>query len=88
MRLKHLKSAQKSDSLDASIDIKLPFFRVSITIETSCSYYTVRYHELFDYIDPLCNILLTDKIYNEIYYYGLLFQRSSFNAILIVYFLF
>jgi hypothetical protein len=39
----------KSDSFDVSIGIKIPFFRVSVTIEPGCSLLTVRYHELFDY---------------------------------------
>ena len=43
-----------------SIDIKILFFRFSVTIETFRSYYTVRYHELFDKIpiysiDSLCS---------------------------------
>ena len=33
MKLKYLKSAIKCDSFDLAIDIKIPFFRVLITIE-------------------------------------------------------
>jgi hypothetical protein len=38
------KISIKSNSFDVSIDIKILLFRVSVTIETSSSYYTVRYH--------------------------------------------
>jgi hypothetical protein len=38
----------KPNSFDASIGIKIPFFTVSVTIQTGRSYYTVRYHELFE----------------------------------------
>ena len=48
MKLIYLKSALKSDSFDVSIGIKIPFFRVSVTIEPGRSLLTVRYHELFD----------------------------------------
>jgi hypothetical protein len=48
MKLIYLKSELKSDSFDASIGIKIPFFRVSVTIEPGRSLLTVRYHELFD----------------------------------------
>jgi hypothetical protein len=48
MKLIYLKSALKSDSFDVSIGIKIPFFRVSVTVEPGCSLLTVRYHELFD----------------------------------------
>jgi hypothetical protein len=47
MKLIYLKSALKSDSFDASIDIKIPIFRVSIITEPGRSLLTVRYHELF-----------------------------------------
>ena len=33
MKLMYLKSALKCDSFDVSIGIKIPFFRVSVTIE-------------------------------------------------------
>ena len=46
-----LKSALKADSFDVSIGIKIPFFRVSVTIEPGRSLLTVRYHELFDIIE-------------------------------------
>jgi hypothetical protein len=48
MKLIYLKSALKSDSFDVSIGIKIPFFRVSVTIEPGRSLLTVRYHELFE----------------------------------------
>jgi hypothetical protein len=48
MKLIYLKSVLKSDSFDVSIGIKLPFSRVSVTIEPGRSLLTVRYHELFD----------------------------------------
>ena len=32
-----------------SIGIKIPFFRVSVTIELGCFLLTVLYHELFDW---------------------------------------
>jgi hypothetical protein len=48
MKLIYLKSALKSDSFDVSIGIKIPFSRVSVTIEPGRSLLTVRYHELFD----------------------------------------
>jgi hypothetical protein len=48
MKLIYLKSKLKSDSFDVSIAIKIPFFRVSVTIEPGRSLLTVRYHELFD----------------------------------------
>ena len=44
----YLKSELKSDSFDASIGTKIPFFRVSVTIEPGRSLLTVRYHELFE----------------------------------------
>jgi hypothetical protein len=44
----YLKSELKSDSFDVSIGIKIPFFRVSVTIELGRSLLTVRYRELFD----------------------------------------
>jgi hypothetical protein len=49
MKLIYLKSALKSDSFDVSVGIKIPFSRVSVTIEPGRSLLTVRYHELFDY---------------------------------------
>jgi hypothetical protein len=48
MKLIYLKSALKSDSFDASICIKMPLSRVSVTIEPGRFLLTVRYHELFD----------------------------------------
>jgi hypothetical protein len=48
MKLIYLKSELKSDSFDVSIGIKIPFLRVSVTIEPGRSLLTVRYHELFD----------------------------------------
>ena len=33
-----------------SVGIKIPFFRVSVTIELGRSLLTVRYHELFDIV--------------------------------------
>ena len=33
----YLKSALKCDSFDVTIVIKIPFFRVSVTIELDCS---------------------------------------------------
>ena len=37
MKLVYLKSAQKFDSFDVSIGIKIPFFRVLVTIESGRS---------------------------------------------------
>ena len=37
MKLIYLKSALKCDPFDAAIGIKIPFFRVSVTIEPGCS---------------------------------------------------
>ena len=48
MKLIYLKSALTSDSFDVSIGIKIPFFRVSVTIEPGRSLLTVNYQELFD----------------------------------------
>ena len=50
MKLIYLKSASKYDSFDVIIGIKIPFFRVSVTIEPGLLslFTTVRYHELFD----------------------------------------
>jgi hypothetical protein len=50
MKLIYLKSALKSYSFNVSIGIKIPFFRVSVTIELGRSILTVRYYELFDNI--------------------------------------
>ena len=33
MKLRYLKSALKCDSFDVTIGIKIPFFKVSVTIE-------------------------------------------------------
>ena len=44
----YLKSAFKFDPFDVSIDIQIPFSRVSVTIEPGRSLLKVRYHELFD----------------------------------------
>jgi hypothetical protein len=38
----------KFDSFDVSIGIKIPFFRVLVTIDPGHSLLIVRYHELFD----------------------------------------
>ena len=48
MKFKYLKSELKFDSFDISIGIKVPYFRISVTIERGRSLLTVRYHELFD----------------------------------------
>ena len=48
MTLIYLKSAQKSDSFDVSISIKIPFFRISITTEPGRSLLKVRYPKLFE----------------------------------------
>jgi hypothetical protein len=50
MKVIYLKSALKSDSFDISISIKIPFSRVSVTIESGRSLLTVRYHDLFDLV--------------------------------------
>ena len=39
----------KVNSFDVPIGIKIPFFRVSVTIGPGRFLLTVRYHELFDY---------------------------------------
>ena len=39
-----------------SVDIKTPFFRVSVTIEPVRSLLTVRYHELFDYAGAVSTV--------------------------------
>ena len=49
MKLIYLKSALKCDSFDVAIGIKIPFFRVLVTIEPGRSLLLVRYHELFDH---------------------------------------
>ena len=48
MKLIYLKSELKYDSFYVSIGIKIPLFRVSVTIEPGRSLLTVRYHELFE----------------------------------------
>ena len=48
IKLIYLKSELKSDFFDVSIGIKIPFFRVSVTIEPGRSLLTVRCHELFE----------------------------------------
>jgi hypothetical protein len=48
MLIKLLKLALKSDSFDVCIVIKIPFFRVFVTIGPSRSLLIVRYIELFD----------------------------------------
>ena len=48
MKLIYLKSALKCDSFDVAIGIKIPFFRVLVSIEPGRSLITVRYHELFE----------------------------------------
>jgi hypothetical protein len=48
MKLIYLKSALKSDPFDVTVDIKILFSRVSVTIEPGSSLLKVRYHELFD----------------------------------------
>ena len=53
MKLIYLKSELKFDSFDVSIGTKIPFFRVSVTIEPGRSLITVRYHELFDIFGQL-----------------------------------
>ena len=40
MKLIYLKSALKCDSFDVAIDIKIPFFRVLVTIEPGSPYYS------------------------------------------------
>ena len=56
MKLIYLKSALKFDSFDVAIGIKIPFFRVSVTIEPGLSFTTVRYHELFDSVARFRNL--------------------------------
>ena len=41
--------AQQTNSFDISIGVKIPFFRVPVTIEPDRSLVTVLHHELFDY---------------------------------------
>ena len=53
MKLIFLKSELKFDSFDVSIGFKIPFFRVSVTIEPGRSLLTVRYHELFEVTNSL-----------------------------------
>jgi hypothetical protein len=74
MKLVYLKSALKSDSFDASICIKIPFSRVSVTVEPGHSLLTVRYHELFD----SCNKFLIDQgIENVLNKYFFLFHPTD-----------
>ena len=53
MKLIYLKPALKCDSFDVAIGIKIPFFRVLVTIEPG-----LRYHELFEYHNFVCVINL------------------------------
>ena len=52
MKLTYLKWAYKLNSFDVSIGIKIPFFRLSVTIEPRHSLTTVCFQELFD-LSPL-----------------------------------
>jgi len=52
MKLTYLKWAYKFNSFDVSIGIKIPFFRLSVTIEPRHSLTTVCFQELFD-LSPL-----------------------------------
>ena len=61
MKLIYLKSALKYDSFDVNIGVKIPFFRVSVTIERGHSLLTVGYHELFNRIKVMFAHLLTNK---------------------------
>ena len=51
MKLVYLKSALKCNSFDATIGIKIPCFRVSVTIEPGCS--------LLQIVTPNC--LMSDR---------------------------
>ena len=66
MKLIYLKLALKSDSYDLSIGTKIPFFRVSTTIEPG------RYRERFDY---LYTVHPSDKKYGQTSHY--FFSRSE-----------
>ena len=64
------KTSIKSCSFDVSIDIEIPFFRISVTIEPGLSLLTVRYRELFDFLRessrtqlPLLKKTNVDKLY-------------------------
>ena len=56
MKLIYLKSALKCDSFDVTIGIKIPFFRVLVTIEPGRSLLQFRYHELFDSFNSLFQV--------------------------------
>ena len=49
MKLIYLKSALKCDSFDVTIGIKIPFFRVSVTIEPG--------HSLLQFVTTHCLII-------------------------------
>jgi hypothetical protein len=60
MKLIYLKSALKFDSLYVFIGTKIPFSRVSITIEPGHSLLRVRYQELFGFKIEVRLTLLLD----------------------------
>ena len=57
MKLVYLKSALKYNSFDVAIGIKIPFFRVLVTIEPGRS--LQQFHELFDYFYYSASNILT-----------------------------
>jgi hypothetical protein len=63
-----LKSELKSDSFDVSIGIKIPFFRVSVTVEPGRSLLTVRYHELFETIHATNCLLMLKNPPAELFF--------------------
>ena len=60
MKLIYLKSAVKCDSFDVAIGIKIPFFRVSVTIEPG--------RFLLQFVTTNCLIKLEDKQYKQRYF--------------------
>ena len=63
MKLIYLKSALKCDFFYVTIGIKIPFFRVLVTIEPGRSLFTLSYHELFD-IAPYFQLKKTCCFFN------------------------
>ena len=61
MKLIYLKSALKCDSFDVTIGIKIPFFRVSVTIEPGRS--------LLQFVTTNCLILSPSKFLEIIFFF-------------------
>ena len=57
-RIYRFEISIKIQLFDASIGIKIPFFRVPVTFERSCFMLPVRYHELFESVCEFLKSLL------------------------------